>query len=136
MKLIIVISKSHTPEFEGPLESLNGCRTHLLREDDGSDSVQGDRVVEVLIQDEPLVSEIAAASLDKSLVHRLQVLQTALVRNVVLSCGVCIHVLYLNSQREPSLSNLRVGIRCDVKIKLNFLDYFQRHITLSSKEPI
>ena len=114
MKLKMLISKSHTPEFEGPLESLDGCRTHLLREDDSSDGVEGDRVVEVLIQDEPLVGEIAATCLDKGLVHRLQILEAALVGNVVLSCGVCFNILYLNSQREPSLSNLRVGICCDI----------------------
>ena len=136
MKLRMVISKSHTPEFEGPLESLDGRRTHLLREDDGSDGVQSDRVVEVLVQDEPLVGEIAATSLDKRLVHRLQILEAALVGNVVLSCGICFIILYLNSKREPSLSNLRVGICCDIKIKLNFLDYFERHSTPSSKQSI
>ena len=132
----MVISKSHTSEFEGPLESLNGRRTHLLREDDGSNGIQGDRVVEVLIQDEPLVGEIAATSLHLGLVHRLQILEATLVGDVVLSSGVCFNVLYFNSQREPSLSNLRVGIRCDVKINFNFLDYFDCHITRSSKQSI
>ena len=70
------------------------------------------------------------------MVHRLQILEAALVGDVVLSCRVCFNILYLNSQREPSLSNFRVGIRCDIKIKLNFLDYFDRHITRSSEQPI
>ena len=83
MMSTMLISKSHTPEFEGPMESLDCRRTHLLRKDDGSDGIEGDRVIEVLIQDEPLVGEIAVTSLDKRLVHRLQIFEAPLVGYVV-----------------------------------------------------
>lgn len=52
----------------------NGSAEH-----DRADLGQGDGVVEVLVVDEPLVSEVSAAILNKRLVHWNNVLHSALV---------------------------------------------------------
>ena len=97
MNLIESTSKSNTLESQGPLESLFGGFTHLLREDYRSDGVDCNRVVEVLVEDEPFVGEVSPARLHQGLVDRLQVLQAALVGHIVLGGGESIIKLDLNS---------------------------------------
>ena len=77
-------------------------------EDDGSDLGESNRVVKVLIVNEPLIGKVTATILNEGLVDWQDVLHSALVRYVVVSSFVSSLVSQLNRYREPSLPNFWV----------------------------
>ena len=69
---------------------------HSTCEDDGADLGESDRVVKVLIVNEPLIGKVTAAILNEGLVDWQDVLHPTLARYVVVSSFVSSLVSQLN----------------------------------------
>ena len=76
-------------------------------------------MVEVLILDEPLIGEVAAAILNQGLVNRKNVLHSSLIGHVMLSLLVGWLELHLDGEREPALPDFGILGISGVKVTIN-----------------
>ena len=78
--------------------------------DDSSEVGYSNRVIEVLVLREPLISQVSSAVLHQSNLNGVDVLHAPILRNVVMSSWKCCVELHSNRERQPSLPNLGVLI--------------------------
>lgn len=76
-------------------------------------------MIKVLIEEEPLVGSVSHSVVNEGPIDRLEVLESSLVRDVVLCSRKGLAVANLDTKGEPSLSDLWVWLTCAVQICVN-----------------
>ena len=78
-------------------------------------------MVEELVLYEPLISETSIPEIDKRLVHWLDVLESTQSGDIVMCCLNSRLKPFLNGQRVPSLSELRVSVQSHIQVLVDLL---------------
>ncbi len=97
---------------------LHRIQNHIL------DSKCSNGMIEAFAFIVPLVSQLSVARVDQSLIDRDDVLLSAYSRHIRVCCLETWDVVISDTEREPSLPNLRVSIASEIQVTINFSEYF------------